>query len=487
MVEWAPGGRADVALGRDRGFATDPPPMLPSTSLPAMSRPPFAFLACVVALAWAASGNTLRAQAFNDFQIPPHDYNSIQGRDAMSRLLGRAAAGDFEFGEETGRPLLRRLLAELGIPESSQVLLFSKTSLQREHISPENPRAIFFNENGYVSWMPDGLIEVLMFDPDAGGLFFIEELPEERSDPRIAFAKGRGCTGCHSGSATNFLPGPMARSSYVDVEGRRIGSVSGHIRMNHAMPPQNRWGGFYVTGAPASLGHLGNAFARKEGKATVLDRPEPSPRSDLSGFFDAARYPRPDANVFPLLLFDHQIEAHNLLMEVRYRWRLFEYERAKFGGKASSLASEGLERGMRRLVRYLLFADEAPLDGSGLVVSEQFRRDFAGRRRADPEGRSLRDPDLRTRLFSHRLSYMIYSQAFEDAPLEMRETVYARLHEILLVAEAPEGFGYFDPGEREAIVAILRATKDDLPPAWRAGAAEVVASSSVRRSDRSDP
>jgi hypothetical protein len=408
----------------------------------------------------------LRGQAFNDFLVPPHDYSSIRGRDAMSRLIERAAAGDYEFGEETGLPLLRRLLAELEVPESSQVLLFSKTSLQREYIDPANPRAIFFNENGYVSWMPDGVIEVLMFEPDAGGLFFIEELPEERTDPRAAFVKGRGCTGCHSGSATNFLPGPMARSGYVDAEGKRIGSISGHIRMHHGVPMGDRWGGFYVTGAHASLGHLGNALARKEGGKTVLDRPEAPVLSELSELFDVSRYPRPNADALALLLFDHQIEAHNLLMELRYRWRLVEYERGKSGGEASTIATEGLERSLRRLVRYLLFTDEAPLDGAALALSSDFQRDFLGRRRTDREGRSLRDLDLGNRLFAHRLSYMIDSQAFEEAPREMRELVYARLGEVLLPDEAPEGFGHFDEGERKAIVSILRATKADLPPGW---------------------
>lgn len=420
----------------------------------------------VFLLAPLLSATSLRSQAFNDFLVPPHDYNSIRGRDAMSRLIERASAGGYAFGEETGLPLLRRVLAELGIPESSQVLLFSKTSLQREYIDPENPRAIFFNENGYVSWMPDGLIEVLMFDPDAGGLFFIEELPEERSDPRVAFVKSRGCTGCHSGSVTNFLPGPMARSGYVDAGGKRIGSIPGHIRMNHGVPLADRWGGFYVTGAHASLGHLGNALARKEQGKTVLDRPEAPVLSELSGLFDVSRYPRRDADALALLLFDHQIEAHNLLMELRYRWRLVEYERAKSGGEASTIAMEGLERGLRRVVRYLLFADEAPLDGAALAVSSDSRRDFLASRRTDPEGRSLRDLDLGERMFSHRLSYMIDSQAFAEAPRDMRALVYEQLGGILLPEVAPDDFDYFDEGEREAIVSILRATKDDLPPGW---------------------
>ncbi|MDP4584835.1 MAG: hypothetical protein NWT04_13055 [Verrucomicrobiales bacterium] len=402
-----------------------------------------------------------RAQAFNDFLVPPHDYGAIEGRDAMSRLVARAARGERDFGTETGLPLLRELLAELAIPESSQVLLFSKTSLQREYITPKTPRAIYFNENGYVSWVPDGLIEVLMFDPDAGGLFFLEELPEERPDLKTAFVKGRGCTGCHSGTATNFLPGPMARSAYVADDGRRIGAVPGHTRMHHGVPFADRWGGYYVSGAPLSLSHLGNAFASREGGETKLTRP--------GMLYDSGKYPIPEANVLPLMLFDHQIEGHNLLMEVRYRWRLAEYEKAKSGGEISTGTRLGLERGLERLVRYFLFANEAALDGAELVVSTAYREDFLRGRRMDGEGHSLKDLDLTNRLFKNRLSYLIYAQAFEEAPLGMREAVFARLHAILTPPEPPEGYAYFDKGERERIVSILRATRNDLPAGWHGG------------------
>jgi len=419
--------------------------------------------------AWLFQSQEGRAQAFNDFQIPPHDYGKIEGRDAMSRLVARTAKGGHDFGNETGLPLLRRLLAELGMPESSQILLFSKTSLQREYITPQTPRAIYFNENGYVTWVPDGLIEVLMFDPDAGGLFFLEELPEERPDLKTAFVRGRGRTGCHSGSATNFLPGPMARSAYVADDGRRIGSVPGHTRMHHGVPLEDRWGGYYVSGAPRSLGHLGNAFATREGGETRLQRPEEPVLTNLGALFESGKYPGPDANVLPLLLFDHQIEGHNLLMEVRYRWRLAEYEREKSGGEIPTGTRLGLERGLERLVRYFLFANEARLDGSGLVVSTAYRDDFLRDRRCDGEGHSLKDLDLKTRLFRNRLSYMIHAQAFEEAPTGMRKAFFDRLHAILTLPDPPEGYRYFEKGERERIVSILLATRKDLPEAWYRG------------------
>ena len=69
------------------------------------------------------------------------------------------------------------------------------------------------------------------------------------------------------------------------------------------------------------------------------------------------------------------------------------------------------------------------------------------------QGRSLRDFDLNTRLFRHRLSYMIYNDLFDTLPPSLRNRVYARLREVL--AER-------DPAAME----IVRETKTNLPADW---------------------
>lgn len=424
-------------------------------------------------IAFVPLGNGLRGQAFNDFTLAPHHYQSIEGRDAMSRLVARARAGEYDFGSESGLPLLRKLLADLNVPETSQVLVFSKTSLQKDLISPENPRALYFNEDTHVAWMPGGKVEIITFDPDAGGMFFIEEPVKEAPD-RIAFTSPGGCFGCHAGAATNFLPGPLARSSYTSEDGRRLGAVRGHNRISHAVPFKDRWGGYFVTGAPDSSGHLGNGFAvRESGQVNVRKGGSPTggnqALTSLAAFFDGKKYPRPDANVLPLLLFDHQIEAHNLIMEALYRARHAAYEAGKNGGEILQSTREGTDRAFDRLVRYLLFADEVPLSGDRFVVSEDFKRDFLKNRKTGSNGLSLKDLDLKSRLFSHRLSYMIYARSFEEAPPLLKDGVYDRLWKVLSPETPPAGYDYFEAGERERILSILRSTKNDLPPAWMAG------------------
>lgn len=432
--------------------------------MPRLISSPVLTMTCLVVFAHTF----LQGQAFNDFTLAPHLYGAAKKTDPMSRLMTRAASGEFDFGKEDGLPLLRKILTALDVPESSQILVFSRTSLQRELIEPGNPRAMYFNEETHVAWMPDGKVEIISFDPAVGGIFFIEE-PDRAPDSPIRFTSQGGCFGCHGGAATNYLPGPLARSTYTSSEGKRLGQLRGHNRMGHQVPFPDRWGGYFVTGAPSSLGHLGNVFATREGGVFKTGPAAGPTRIDLGEFFDAKKYLRPDSNVLPLSLFDHQIEAHNLIMECAYRWRHLEYETVKNGGIVNPETREKTDRAFDKLVRYLLFADEASIAGADLIVSADYQNDFRKDRKMDENGLSLKDFDLKTHLFSHRLSYMVYAQPFASAPAGMRTEIYGRLWNILAPEKAPAGYEYFVPGERAKIVSILKATKSDLPDEWLGG------------------
>jgi hypothetical protein len=103
-------------------------------------------------------------------------------------------------------------------------------------------------------------------------------------------------------------------------------------------------------------------------------------------------------------------------------------------------------------VDYLTFTEEAPLHEPVRGVST-FTRTFADRGPKDRQGRSLREFDLKTRLFRYRLSYMIYSDLFDTLPPSLRTRVYARLREVLV--------------ERDPVAMdIVRQTKSDLPDGW---------------------
>src|SRR5215470_17571988 len=94
--------------------------------------------------------------------------------DPVSELQQRINAGQTKLEFEKDHGYLVSLLKALKIPVSSQTLVFSKTSLQSEHISPKTPRAIYFNDDVYVAWVQGaGLIEIMSVDPVKGSVFYM--------------------------------------------------------------------------------------------------------------------------------------------------------------------------------------------------------------------------------------------------------------------------------------------------------------------------
>jgi hypothetical protein len=117
------------------------------------------------------------------------------------------------------------------------------------------------------------------------------------------------------------------------------------------------------------------------------------------------------------------------------------------------------------LVRYMLMADEAPILEPIAGVSS-FAATFAARGPRDAKGRSLRALDLRSRLFTHPLSYTIYSAMFDALPAAVRERVYRGLYDVLASAETPPGLPRLSRGERQAVIDIVAATKAGAPEYW---------------------
>ncbi len=117
-------------------------------------------------------------------------------------------------------------------------------------------------------------------------------------------------------------------------------------------------------------------------------------------------------------------------------------------------------------MRYLLFADEAPLQDVVRGTSG-FAEEFAARGPRDRQGRSLRDFDLRTRLFKYPLSYLIYTEAFDALPDPAKRYVYQRLHDVLTADAGSDEFWQLDTPTRRAIFEILIDTKQGVPDNWK--------------------
>jgi hypothetical protein len=114
---------------------------------------------------------------YTDLKSEAHRYWIRELEDPFSRTIGAIEGGEvvLDRGGELAFP--GSLLNAFDIPVASQLLVFSTTSLQLSLISPRNPRAIYFNEDIYIGYIPGGRIEIVSIDPNLGGIFYIFDIP----------------------------------------------------------------------------------------------------------------------------------------------------------------------------------------------------------------------------------------------------------------------------------------------------------------------
>ena len=132
-------------------------------------------------------------------------YESGDAHDAASDLKRRVDSGQahLEFSDKWG--YLEAVLRELHVPVSSQTLVFSKTSLQVDRISPEHPRAIYFGDDIYVGLVRGGLLEVAAVDPRKGAVFYT--LAQKKTAHPEFIRRNEECLKCHFSVNTMSVPG----------------------------------------------------------------------------------------------------------------------------------------------------------------------------------------------------------------------------------------------------------------------------------------
>lgn len=411
------------------------------------------------------------AASGQDIEREPINYSSATPRNVVSRLQERLAEGKVRLDFESEHGYLRSLLRVLDVPESSQVLVFSKTSLQRDRISPKTPRAIYFNDDVMIGFCLRGrVVEISAADEVIGTAFYtLEQDREERPVPQ---RQTESCLLCHSSSANQGIPGHLVRSLFVDRQGQPLLS-GGSYRTDHSSPLAERWGGWYVSGASGRQTHLGNLICQGSRRPEVLDNPDGVNVVDLKDRFTTALYPTPHSDIVALMVLEHQVGMLNRLARAGLETRMalhYGLEMNKILGRPGDDPPDSTRSRIRSVgdavVQYMLFRDEARLTDP-IKGTTTFAADFARRGPRDLKGRSLRDLDLKTRLFRYPCSYLINSRAFDSLPAEVKEHIDRRLWEIL------NGRGGKDDpplaeDDRSAILEILRATKPDLPDYWKA-------------------
>lgn len=401
-----------------------------------------------------ASGLATSAADYRDFDQSPHDYWKQTPKDRFSRWMTNVQSGRVELDYSGEKAFVASVLKSLDIPASSQMLVFSTTSLQLSLISPLSPRALFFNEDVYLGHVVGGKIEVVSVDPDLGGVFYIFDIPRNGQPPRPE--RATRCMNCHAREDTGYVPGLVVKSVIPGVRGGSLESFR-QEQSGHGVPLSQRFGGWYLTGTGGFTNHLANFYGLSSPQGIARQKLQPG------ASFSYDRYLMPSSDLLPQLLHEHQIGFVNRTIEATYRTRS---ALAEDSGKLSPINTTMLDQQARALTRYLLFADEVPLPTGGVAGDAEFKRDFASVRRLGPGGASLKDFELRTRLFQHRCSYMIYGLAFQGLPPEMKQRVFARLSQALDTNRSDKEYAYLPAVEKQAIRGILKATLPELPKGW---------------------
>lgn len=388
------------------------------------------------------------------WDLPPVVYSDTPSRDRFAELVEKWSADPAEWQGKSPLERMRSVLAALKVPEASQILVFSKTSEQNSLINPKNPRALFFSADAYCGYVPGGLMEIVIESPNLGPVFYVLDLVGAGT-PLRAERDTNGCLSCHATGRTENVPGLLVRSVFPDQQGHPIGTL-GSALITHQSPIAERWGGYYVTGK-ISLPHLGNRTFH-EGLAA---EPLVTEHADLVDVIDTSNYPCATSDVVALMVLEHQCQVHNLLTAAALNYRRAYYlgkslapDSDPDAGSAGRLADAAAEK----VVEALLFVGEAVLGDDGVEGSDAFQQQFSAQFPRTPDGDSLADFQLNTRLFKYRCSTMVYSAAFRGLPERVKSAVIAGLKKVLESEVSAGPYEAIKAPERRHLLKILHET-----------------------------
>jgi hypothetical protein len=385
-------------------------------------------------------------------------YSSAPLNNSVVEVNRKIQDGTVRLSFEGRSGFLRSALDALQIPVDSQLLVFSRASLQGRLVNDRNPRALFFNDRVALGWVRGGeILEIAAHDESAGVVFYTLD---QRADPAAGspqFKRAFECLGCHLAGDTLGVPGFLMFSTTRPAQSQEFSLPR---PVDHSDALSRRFGGWFVTGSTGSASHMGNDTAALDGRASRELR-------SVEGLFDADGYRALSSDIVAHLVFTHQVGMANLLTRANWQARAADPslhppftatpgEEARIAVMMSGVAGE--------VVDYLLFIDETKLTDQ--VRGESgFAERFSSIGPRDRKGRSLHELDLNRRLMKYPCSYLIYSPAFDALPSSAKDPIYKRLWEVLSGQEQDERYrAALSLADRQAIVEILRDTRKDLPP-----------------------
>jgi hypothetical protein len=384
----------------------------------------------------ALSALLLLPQAAHAADAPTNSIAALQAKlDAGTAKLTFA---------NDGHGWLQSVLAALGVAQDSQLLTFTRSSLQFDKINPKAPRAIYFGDDVAVAAVVEGhVLEILTNDAKGGPAFYT--LDTAKTDKPHFEREGARCLSCHS-MVNAYAPGWMVANITAIADGTpQFPDVARPFYFTEQSTPfEDRWGGWYVTGTHGAMHHRGNVTASDLSHPYELPPTEGQNVTDLSDHFDTHRTLQPGSDIVALMTLEHQNGVANRVAMLNAR-------------AATGTSQAEMDKAIDEMAANMTFADEVPLP-SPVKGTSSFTDTFPKRGPCDAKGRSLRDFDLKTRLFRYPLSYMVYSASFDSLNPAVKAKLWQRLYDRLRAA--PDG---------PAAIAILAATKPGVPDYWKKG------------------
>ena len=414
------------------------------------------------------SGQALAADRFDE---EPILYSTTKADNLISVMQEALDSHRIQLEHDKDFGYLASVLSALDVPQSSQVMVFSKTSFQNRYIAPTTPRAIYFNDEVYVGTVHYGdVLEISVTDPKLGAVYYT--LSQEADVPPEFIRQSDNCLQCHASTLTQGIPGHVVRSVFPDDEGFPILKAGSHVTTQDS-PFEERWGGWYVTGKHGAMRHMGNVLATETAKDAILDSDAGANRESIDDRVNTDRYLTPHSDIVALMVLEHQTQMHNLITQANFETRMALKDQSVMDEileRDASILSDSTQRRIasvgEKLLDYMLFVNEVELEDPVKGTSD-YMAFFPGQGPFDSQGRSLREFDLESRLFNYPLSYLIYTAQFDALPGAMKDYLYKRLWDILNGEDDADKYIHLSNAKCRAIREILSETKDDLPEYWR--------------------
>lgn len=376
------------------------------------------------------------------FHELPHDYWNAKRNDPFTKIIPLLHNGQIKLDHSSELNFLKSLLKELHIPESSQLQLFSTTSLQLGLINPSNPRALYFNESVYIGYIPGGKIEVISIDPEYGAVFYIFKVPSKNQPLTITPTKR--CMNCHADRELSGIPGLIIKSVLPGVNGGSLDSFRTG-QPGHNVPYKDRFGGWFITDLLNQnynhnynvLGYYKNGSIEKKNILSIQKR-------------SINLFPHSNSEILTHLIFDHQAGFVNRAIKANYLLRLTQLP------DNFDQNNQNFKKSISDLVSYSLFNKEPDLPFK-INHTSHFKSDFLNTPYKLKTGESLRHLDLKSRLFKYRCSFMLFSDFFKNNPTEIKKAVYKQIQKNLFSQKSSStSLNLFSKIEKEVISQLLK-------------------------------